>query len=182
MQTHPTINNTMGLWRGRGGGGGGVGLYTGRRHRLLVSQCWGELVQNSQRFSRRNSPSRELTPKTSPSRLPLWSNEIVANCQTCLSTSLSRAKPATQKNLQTCAKLAQELRSKTLKEPLCHNPIRSEWEFSAKYISTACSNCKRQLTQLMEYHKEEIDVGGVHDMLSRSILINGKATEHEDYV
>ncbi len=52
----------------------------------------------------------------------------------------------------------------------------------AKYLATACSNCKRQLTQLMEYHKEEIDVGGVHDMLSRSILINGKAAEREDYV
>jgi len=52
----------------------------------------------------------------------------------------------------------------------------------AKYVATACSNCKRQLTQLMEHHKEEIDVGGVHDMLSRAILINGKAAEREDYV
>jgi len=52
----------------------------------------------------------------------------------------------------------------------------------AKYVATACSNCKRQLTQLMEHHQEEIDVGGVHDMLSRAILINGKAAEREDYV
>jgi Fe-S oxidoreductase len=52
----------------------------------------------------------------------------------------------------------------------------------AKYVATACSNCKRQLTQLMEHHEEEIDVGGVHDMLSRAILINGKAAEREDYV
>ena len=55
-------------------------------------------------------------------------------------------------------------------------------ETGAKYLATACSNCKRQLTQLMEYHKEEIDVGGVHDMLSRAILINGKAAQREDYV
>ena len=55
-------------------------------------------------------------------------------------------------------------------------------ETGAKYVATACSNCKRQLTQLMEHHKEEIDVGGVHDMLSRAILINGKAAEREDYV
>jgi len=54
-------------------------------------------------------------------------------------------------------------------------------ETGAKYVASACSNCKRQLTQLMEYHKEEIDVGGVHDMLSRAILVNGKAAERKDY-
>ena len=51
----------------------------------------------------------------------------------------------------------------------------------AKYVAAACSNCKRQLTQLMEYHKEDIAVGGVHDMLSRAILINGKAAQRADY-
>ena len=52
----------------------------------------------------------------------------------------------------------------------------------AKYVAAACSNCKRQLIQLMEYHKEDIAVGGVHDMLSRAILINGKAAVRTDYV
>lgn len=51
----------------------------------------------------------------------------------------------------------------------------------AKYVAAACSNCKRQLSQLMEHHKEDIAVGGVHDMLSRSILINGKAAERVEY-
>jgi Fe-S oxidoreductase len=55
-------------------------------------------------------------------------------------------------------------------------------ETGAKYVATACSNCKRQLTQLMEHHEEEIDVGGVHDMLSRAILVNGKAAERKEYV
>ncbi|MHC4672926.1 MAG: (Fe-S)-binding protein [Planctomycetota bacterium] len=55
-------------------------------------------------------------------------------------------------------------------------------ETGAKYVATACSNCKRQLTQLMEHHKEQIEVGGVHDMLSRAILVNGKAAEREDYM
>ena len=54
-------------------------------------------------------------------------------------------------------------------------------ETGAKYVAAACSNCKRQLMQLMEYHKEDIGVGGVHDMLSRAILINGKAAERKDY-
>jgi Fe-S oxidoreductase len=55
-------------------------------------------------------------------------------------------------------------------------------ETGATYVATACSNCKRQLTQLMEHHEMQVEVGGVHDMLSRSILINGKTAEREDYV
>ena len=55
-------------------------------------------------------------------------------------------------------------------------------ETGAKYVSTACSNCKRQLTQLLEYHEEQIEVGGVHDMLSRAIILNGKAAERDDYM
>jgi Fe-S oxidoreductase len=55
-------------------------------------------------------------------------------------------------------------------------------ETGATYVSTACSNCKRQLTQLLEYHEEQVEVGGVHDMLSRSILVNGKAAERDDYM
>ncbi|NIM51943.1 MAG: (Fe-S)-binding protein [Gemmatimonadales bacterium] len=55
-------------------------------------------------------------------------------------------------------------------------------ETGATYVSTACSNCKRQLTQLLEHHKEQIEVGGVHDMLSRAILVNGKAAERQEYV
>jgi len=51
----------------------------------------------------------------------------------------------------------------------------------ARYVATACSNCKRQLTQLMEHHEEEIEVGGVHDMLSRAILVNGKAAVRQDF-
>ncbi len=51
----------------------------------------------------------------------------------------------------------------------------------AKYVAAACSNCKRQLGQLMEYYKEDIAVGGVHDMLSRSVVVNGKAAERASY-
>ena len=51
----------------------------------------------------------------------------------------------------------------------------------AKLVTTACANCKRQLSQLLEYHKEDVEILGVHDMLSRSILINGKAAEREDW-
>jgi Fe-S oxidoreductase len=54
-------------------------------------------------------------------------------------------------------------------------------ETKAQYVATACSNCKRQITQLMEHHGEQVEVGGVHDMLSRAIMINGKAAERTDY-
>ncbi len=54
-------------------------------------------------------------------------------------------------------------------------------ETGAKYVAAACSNCKRQLMQLVEYHEMDVAVGGVHDMLSRSILINGKAAERVEY-
>jgi hypothetical protein len=33
----------------------------------------------------------------------------------------------------------------------------------------------------MEFHAVPAQVGGVHDMLSRSILIDGKASETVDY-
>ncbi|MBM3789066.1 MAG: (Fe-S)-binding protein [Acidobacteria bacterium] len=54
-------------------------------------------------------------------------------------------------------------------------------ETGAKYVATACSNCKRQLGQLMEHYKDEVGVGGVHDMLSRAILINGRAADRTSY-
>ena len=52
----------------------------------------------------------------------------------------------------------------------------------AEYVAAPCSNCKRQLTQLMETHKRDIGVGGVHDMLSRAILIDGKPATRADYL
>ncbi len=55
-------------------------------------------------------------------------------------------------------------------------------ETGAKYVAAACSNCKRQLTQLMETHEPDIAVGGVHDMLSRAIIIDGKAAKRKDYM
>lgn len=51
----------------------------------------------------------------------------------------------------------------------------------AQYVSTACSNCKRQITQLIEHHDLGIELGGVHDMLSRSIIVNGKAADRIEY-
>ncbi len=54
-------------------------------------------------------------------------------------------------------------------------------ETGARYVATACSNCKRQLGQLMEHHRQPVETGGVHDMLNRAIVVNGKAAERPDY-
>ncbi|MEE9443300.1 MAG: (Fe-S)-binding protein [candidate division Zixibacteria bacterium] len=41
----------------------------------------------------------------------------------------------------------------------------------AKFVAAPCSNCKRQLLQLMEYHKREVVVGGVHDAVFNAIIM-----------
>jgi Fe-S oxidoreductase len=39
----------------------------------------------------------------------------------------------------------------------------------ATFVATACANCKRQITQLMEHHEMDVRVGGVHDLVYSSI-------------
>jgi Fe-S oxidoreductase len=51
----------------------------------------------------------------------------------------------------------------------------------ASYVAAPCSNCKRQLGQLMEHSRDKVSIGGVHDMLSRAILIDGKAACRKCY-
>jgi len=55
-------------------------------------------------------------------------------------------------------------------------------ETGAKYVAAACSNCKRQLMQLVESHEMDVEDGGVHDMLSRAILVEGKAADRKVYM
>jgi Fe-S oxidoreductase len=47
-------------------------------------------------------------------------------------------------------------------------------ETEAKYVAAPCSNCKRQLLQLMEYHKQDVGTGGLHDLVYRSLIIAPK--------
>lgn len=41
----------------------------------------------------------------------------------------------------------------------------------AKFCAAPCSNCKRQLLQLMEYHKRDVAIGGVHDVVFNAIIM-----------
>jgi Fe-S oxidoreductase len=41
----------------------------------------------------------------------------------------------------------------------------------AVFCAAPCSNCKRQLAQLMEYHKRGVTIGGVHDVVMRAIVM-----------
>jgi len=45
-------------------------------------------------------------------------------------------------------------------------------ETGAVFLAAPCSNCKRQLMQLMEYHDTGVRVGGVHDLASTAILMD----------
>jgi Fe-S oxidoreductase len=42
----------------------------------------------------------------------------------------------------------------------------------AKFVAAPCANCKRQLTQLMEHNEMDVKVGGVHDMVYTSIVMD----------
>ncbi|UCD18265.1 MAG: (Fe-S)-binding protein [Candidatus Zixiibacteriota bacterium] len=44
-------------------------------------------------------------------------------------------------------------------------------ETEAKFCAAPCSNCKRQLAQLMEYHKRNVTIGGVHDVVYRALVL-----------
>jgi Fe-S oxidoreductase len=45
-------------------------------------------------------------------------------------------------------------------------------ETGAAYVAAPCANCKRQLTQLMEHHHMDVQVGGVHDLVFSSIVMS----------
>lgn len=49
--------------------------------------------------------------------------------------------------------------------------LRQIDETGAQFVAAPCSNCKRQLMQLMEYHKRDVAVGGVHDMVNKAIVM-----------
>ena len=44
----------------------------------------------------------------------------------------------------------------------------------AKYVAAPCANCKRQIKELMEYHRMDVEVGGVHDLVGKAIQITKK--------
>jgi len=41
----------------------------------------------------------------------------------------------------------------------------------AGYVAAPCANCKRHIDQLMEYHKMDVKVGGVFDLLNRALVL-----------
>lgn len=43
----------------------------------------------------------------------------------------------------------------------------------ADYVAAPCFNCKRQIGQLMDYHRREVAVGSVFDLLGKAIVLRG---------
>ena len=50
-------------------------------------------------------------------------------------------------------------------------------ETGAKFVAAPCSNCKRQLLQLMEYHQRDVVIGGVHDLVYNAIVMKNEIEE-----
>ncbi|MEW6615525.1 MAG: (Fe-S)-binding protein [Thermodesulfobacteriota bacterium] len=45
-------------------------------------------------------------------------------------------------------------------------------ETEAKYVAAPCANCKRQIMQLMDYHKMDVRVGGVFDLFDKAVILD----------
>jgi Fe-S oxidoreductase len=43
----------------------------------------------------------------------------------------------------------------------------------AAYVAVPCYNCKRQIGQLMEHHRREVQVGSVFDLVGKAIVLKG---------
>jgi Fe-S oxidoreductase len=41
----------------------------------------------------------------------------------------------------------------------------------ANYLATICAICKANLPEVMKYHKVNCEVGGVHDLLARALVL-----------
>ncbi len=39
----------------------------------------------------------------------------------------------------------------------------------AKYVASPCANCKKQIRELVDYHKLEMEVVGIHDFVAKAI-------------
>ncbi len=44
----------------------------------------------------------------------------------------------------------------------------------ANYLATICAICKANLPEVLKYHKVSSEVGGVHDLLARAIVLGAK--------
>jgi len=44
-------------------------------------------------------------------------------------------------------------------------------ETGAMFCAAPCSNCKRQLAQLVEHHSRDVVIGGVHDVVFRALVM-----------
>jgi Fe-S oxidoreductase len=41
----------------------------------------------------------------------------------------------------------------------------------ANYLATICAICKANLPEVMKHHRVDCEVGGVHDLLGRALIL-----------
>ena len=44
----------------------------------------------------------------------------------------------------------------------------------AKIVVAPCANCKKQLRELVQFHKLDMEVAGLHDVIGRALVFNEK--------
>jgi Fe-S oxidoreductase len=43
----------------------------------------------------------------------------------------------------------------------------------AKFLAAPCANCKKQLRELVDFHKLDMEVVGIHDLVSKALVLEG---------
>jgi Fe-S oxidoreductase len=46
-------------------------------------------------------------------------------------------------------------------------------ETGAKLLAAPCANCKKQLRELVDYHKLDMEVVGIHDLVAKALIFDG---------
>jgi Fe-S oxidoreductase len=47
----------------------------------------------------------------------------------------------------------------------------------AKLVAAPCANCKKQLRELVDYHKLDMEVVGIHDLVAKAIILEGATAQ-----
>jgi Fe-S oxidoreductase len=53
-------------------------------------------------------------------------------------------------------------------------------ETGAKYVAAPCANCKKQLRELVDFHKLDMEVVGIHDMVAKALVLEGAKPKDEE--
>ena len=53
-------------------------------------------------------------------------------------------------------------------------------ETGAHYLAAPCANCKKQLRELVDFHKIDTEVVGIHDLVAKALVFDKPAEKSEN--